>query len=247
MRLVASGAAEVGQRLILLIAHLGQVVIAQNGLSAQPIFGGPAYFIRNIIYNTPMHGAIKNGAANPAGVIIYHNTFVAENSHARGNSNFHYRNNLTMGTDHPEKPVFWSVNYTSYATMDYNGYRPNRNGRPQFVWKSPAAGVLREYNLSKMSNQEYQTLADFRRGTGQEEHGLELDYDIFVKVRPPDPSNLHAVHESRGVDFQLRPGTAAVDAGCRLPNVNEDFTGSAPDLGALEVGRPVPVYGPRKP
>jgi hypothetical protein len=31
----------------------------------------------------------------------------------------------------------------------------------------------------------------------------------------------------------------------KLPNVNEDANGSAPDLGALEVGRLVPHYGPR--
>ena len=30
-----------------------------------------------------------------------------------------------------------------------------------------------------------------------------------------------------------------------LPNVNDNFTGRAPDLGALESGRPVPHYGPR--
>ena len=38
---------------------------------------------------------------------------------------------------------------------------------------------------------------------------------------------------------------AAVDAGVALPTVNDDFSGRAPDLGALEVGRPAPHYGPR--
>jgi hypothetical protein len=28
--------------------------------------------------------------------------------------------------------------------------------------------------------------------------------------------------------------------------VNDNFTGKAPDLGALEVGMPLPIYGPRK-
>ena len=28
------------------------------------------------------------------------------------------------------------------------------------------------------------------------------------------------------------------------PTVNEDFAGRAPDLGALETGKPVPHYGP---
>ena len=30
-----------------------------------------------------------------------------------------------------------------------------------------------------------------------------------------------------------------------LPTVTDGFTGTAPDLGALEVGRPAPYYGPR--
>ena len=31
----------------------------------------------------------------------------------------------------------------------------------------------------------------------------------------------------------------------RGPNVNDGFTGRAPDLGAYELGQPIPVYGPR--
>jgi hypothetical protein len=33
----------------------------------------------------------------------------------------------------------------------------------------------------------------------------------------------------------------------RLPNVNDDFAGRGPDLGAYETGRPAPRYGPRRP
>jgi hypothetical protein len=47
------------------------------------------------------------------------------------------------------------------------------------------------------------------------------------------------------VDVRLKPGTAPVDAGVVIPNVNEDYTGEAPDLGAYELGKPVPHYGPR--
>ena len=32
-----------------------------------------------------------------------------------------------------------------------------------------------------------------------------------------------------------------------LPTVTDGFTGTAPDLGALEVGRAAPHYGPRDP
>jgi hypothetical protein len=31
-----------------------------------------------------------------------------------------------------------------------------------------------------------------------------------------------------------------------LPTITDGFAGSAPDLGALEVGKPVPHYGPRQ-
>jgi hypothetical protein len=37
----------------------------------------------------------------------------------------------------------------------------------------------------------------------------------------------------------------ALDGGEVLANINEDFVGAAPDLGAYERGRPIPPYGPR--
>jgi hypothetical protein len=30
-----------------------------------------------------------------------------------------------------------------------------------------------------------------------------------------------------------------------LPNINDGYSGKAPDLGALEIGSPEVVYGPR--
>jgi len=81
--------------------------------------------------------------------------------------------------------------------------------------------------------------------TGQEAHGVELDYDIFENARPPDPKTPHAVYHAADFDFRLKPGGKAEDAGVRLPNVNDDFTGQAPDLGAYEIGKPLPLYGPR--
>jgi hypothetical protein len=219
---------------------------AQHGLSAQPVFGGPAYFYRNIVYNVPMGGALKNGGANPAGVLVYHNTFIAENSNVRGNSNMHYRNNLILGTNHPERPVLGKLTYTRYTSLDYNGYRPNPNNKPQFVWQAPAAGRLRDYALTTTNSQNFHTLAEFGRATGQEAHGVLVDYDIFKNVRPPDPTRPHAVYEIGDMDFSLRAGSIAVDAGCPLSNLNYGFSGKAPDLGALEFGQPLPVYGPRK-
>ena len=109
---------------------------AHTGLSAQPIFGGPAYYIRNIVYNTPV--ALK--FSNPAGVIVYHNTIIAENRTAQRVSNAHFKNNLFLGTD---TPVGITVlgGPTAYSSYDYNGYRPNRAAESNYSWLGPKPGV----------------------------------------------------------------------------------------------------------
>jgi hypothetical protein len=74
-----------------------------------------------------------------------------------------------------------------------------------------------------------------------------VDYDVFVNVPKldRDPKTVQRLYNFKDYDFRLRPGSAAIDRGVVIPNVNDGFTGSAPDLGALEAGQPLPVYGPR--
>ena len=135
---------------------------------------------------------------------------------------------------------------TAYSTYDYDGFRPNRNGGDPYTWIAPEKGLLRNYETRTGSTtQSFKTLAELAAATGQEAHGIEVDYDVFENLRPPDPAKPRAVYFGRDLDFRLKPGGKAVDAGVRLPNVNDDFTGKAPDLGAYEVGKPAPVYGPR--
>ena len=43
----------------------------------------------------------------------------------------------------------------------------------------------------------------------------------------------------------VHPGSAAIDAGIELPSITDGFTGKAPDLGAYELDKPLPHYGPR--
>ncbi|HEY7041807.1 MAG TPA: hypothetical protein VID28_23255 [Methylomirabilota bacterium] len=59
---------------------------------------------------------------------------------------------------------------------------------------------------------------------------------------PRDPERRQP---SASVDLRLAPRSRAVDAGVRLPNFNDVFTGTGPDLGCCEVGQPLPHYGPR--
>jgi hypothetical protein len=215
---------------------------AHTGLSAQPVFGGPVYFVRNVIYNAPT--ALKF-MAKPAGLLVYHNTIVSENRNTQTYSNAHFRNNLFLGTDAPGRAISAFANATSYSTYDYDGFRPNRAGTEPYIWIAPKGGELRDYEVGARDGRRFKSLAEMAAATGQETHGIEIDYDIFEHVAPPDYKTPHAVYHSAGLDFRLKRGSKAIDAGVRLPNVNDDFKGSAPDLGAYESGNEIPVYGPR--
>ena len=62
-----------------------------------------------------------------------------------------------------------------------------------------------------------------------------------------DMKTLQKLYDAKDSDFRLKPGSAAVDRGAVIPNVTDGYTGTAPDLGALELGQSVPHYGPRSP
>ena len=216
---------------------------AHTALSAQPIFGGPAYYIRNVVYNTPV--ALK--FANPAGVVVLHNTFIAENRTAQRVSNADFRNNLFLGTDArtgiavlggppPTRPTTttatgriaaptrstpgWDRSPASASTTRSSRSR-RRASRRSRNWLPPPG---RKRTASRWTTTSSKICARRRRRTHRSQ------------ARP---------YKATSLDFRLKPGSKAVDAGVRLPNVNDGFSGRAPDLGAYEVGQPAPMYGPR--
>lgn len=216
---------------------------AHNGYSAQPMFGGPVYFFRNILYHVPAGGAFKF-SAKPSGILAFHNTMIGEQTARDPYSNAHYRNNLFLGRDTPNRGVMTWANSTANFSSDYNGYRPNRGVRDQYAWLAPVPGKT-AYEPQDSDWKNFATLAEFREATGQETHGVELDFDIFEKLSPPNPAQRHRVYHSMDLNFRLKANSKAIDAGVALPTVNDGFTGKAPDLGAIEYGKPEPHYGPR--
>ncbi len=212
---------------------------AENGISAQPVFGGPAYYIRNILYNVPLGGALKIHGGVP-GLTAYHNTFIAESNAGARYPNANFRNNLILGTDGPTNVS--SLHFTTpYSIADYNGYRPNRgpdSPENQFKWLS-----------SDGESVGFKTMKDFSKASGLEKHGIIVDYDVFEDLMKP----VHAlegglpspVYHAVDLNFRLNPKGKAVDAGVVIPNVNDGFNGKAPDLGALEVGSDPVIYGAR--
>jgi hypothetical protein len=217
---------------------------AQGGYSSQPVFGGPAYFIGNLLYHVPTGIAFKF-TSRPAGLFVYHNTIIGEQISRAPSANMHFRNNLFLGRDTPDRGVMAWANSTDSFSSDYNGFRPNKGVAAQFRWLAPKSGQAQNREPSDGDWKIFPTLAELRTATKQEAHGIEVDYDDFERMVPPDPANRHAVYHAVDLNFRLKPTSKAVDAGVVIPTVNDGYTGRAPDLGALEVGKPEPKYGPR--
>ncbi len=216
---------------------------AQGGYSSQPVFGGPIYFYRNLLYNVPSGVAFKF-SAKPAGLYVYHNTIIGEHVIRDPSSNMHYRNNLFLGRDTVDRGIMAWANATDAYSSDYNGFRPNKGVAAQYLWLGPKQGQ-RIYEPKPEDWKSFRTLADFKAATGQEAHGIEVDFDIFEKMVPSNPADRHGVYHAMDLNFRLKPGSKAVDAGVVIPTVNDGFAGLAPDLGAIEVGKPEQKYGAR--
>lgn len=220
---------------------------ASHAFCNQPSNGGPIYWVRNVAYHLPGGSTrLTNGSA---GVLFYNNTILAETS-AQGASNVHWRNNLFLGEN--SQPVLFDVNtYTSYSSSDYNGFRPNPGVETSFQWNIPNQGIAdfagTGHNPS-LKTQKFPTLQAYSQATGQDQHSVLLDYDVFVNVPKLDRNDLKTVqrvYKAEDFDFRLKAGSAAVDKGVALPTVSQKFSGKAPDLGAVEQGEPAPHYGPR--
>ena len=200
---------------------------AHTGLSAQPFYGGPCYFIRNEMYGiTALPFKLHNYCT---GLEIYHNTSCCAE---QGFRSFHMwqnatvRNNLFLGG---ERYAMETGSPTRYTTLDHNGWRKNSEER-FFKWFDG-----KEWHRCV-------SLKELREKTGHEEHGVQVDYDVFTKASVPEAGR---TCQTDDFDLRLRPDGVAVDAGQIVANVNDGFAGEAPDLGCHEVGHATPHYGPR--
>ena len=213
-----------------------------GAFSAQTIFGGPVYFLRNIVY-TGVGGSIKF-SITPTGVLTYNNTYIATN-HATGlASNVHFRNNLFLAHGTQPGSGFSVTTFTNYSSSDYNGYRNARGAEQPFAWNSPPLETVRDFNAAP-TVRNFATLEALVAAVGQERHSVLVDYDVFERVSQPTNPDIRHVYDVSRFDFHPRAGGAAIDAGIAIPNVTEGFAGRAPDLGALEAGAPTPHYGTR--
>jgi hypothetical protein len=206
-----------------------------NALSFQPMYCGPWYFIRNQVIG---RGGIFKFRVQDR-FLLAHNTFVRW---GYADYRMHHiltalsRNNLFISAG-GNQPI-WLANRSAdprytlpdvYTTnwmtdVDYDGF--DWGDAPEaFRWE----------------NKRFVDIASFAQTIGIERHGIRVrKEEIFENWNVP-PEFARVAPQI----LSLKRECNAIDAGAVLPNINEDFSGSAPDLGAHEFGKPLPRYGPR--
>ena len=203
-------------------------------LSSQPSLGGPTYFIRNVMYN--IIDCPFKLARYSHGDVVLHNTVVKVGDGLRvihNPSYAYFRNNLAIGGegggsfgnyDSGEGRAVEFPYADSTTSLDYDGV-----GTHGTAFLAKIDGI-KTYSIEEL------------RDTTTEKHAVLVDMNVFRQgVEFPNP----AIPEREPADLRLRPGSAAVDAGLVITNVNDNFTGSGPDLGAYELGADPTHYGPR--
>ena len=200
-----------------------------QGISVQPLFGGPCYIFRNTMYNTELETFKMHN--NPSGFLVYHNTSVkagmplilATSAKVRRAI---FRNNLFIGT--ADKYAFEIMPPMEECDWDYDGF----GGGP---WG----------NFAKWNGKIYPTFEALRDGSGIEKHAVLVDPKTCFATGVLPPGTCKTQFPPATNDLRPKAGSDAVDKGEPLPNINDGFRDKAPDLGACELGDPLPQYGPR--
>jgi MYXO-CTERM domain-containing protein len=201
-------------------------------LSFQPIFGGPAYAFRNVILNVvdeqqKLHSL--GSTEETVGALVLNNTFLSS-KHALNLQTpatahwFSLENNLYIGptTTLSGKTVDWSAPIDN-GTIDWNGWFPD--------------GAFDFGSAGKYAN-----FAAMKTAGKLEKNGTLLAGSIFASglAAPADYKP-----KLSPVDATLAAASPAIDKGVSLGDITGGYKGAAPDLGALELGCPLPIYGVR--
>ena len=195
-----------------------------NGIAFQPQQGAPWYIIRNqIVINSESPFKFRTTDR----FVLLHNTIVGWGKMICCNDDHllrsFSRNNLWISANGGQ--MWWFPVGGDWRTdLDYDG----------FDWGSASA----PFTYAGVSFPNLLGLA----GVGLEKKGLRIDKNAcFQTFNVPGNSPTTIPPQF----MSLKAGCNAIDAGALLPNINDGFLGSAPDLGAYEFGQPLPVYGPR--
>lgn len=222
-----------------------------HGVSFQPQYCGPWYIVRNEI--SARASILKPNVADR--FVLVSNTLVAENRHAQRNADLllksFSRNNLWIllpptGEKGPGSPI-WYAGSAGRGQKYAMEYQPVADWRTDvdydgFDWGT--APVAFRWEVVPGQRRDFADLAAFAQAVGIERHARRVRKEEIFEIQDLR-AYLKEPYSPRRLT--LRAGSPAIDAGQALPNLCDDFQGTAPDLGAYEFGQPLPHYGPRAP
>jgi hypothetical protein len=195
------------------------------GISLAPVYDGPVYAVRNLIYRTGVGNndytgspfKFNSGYGTSGPMYLFHNTADAVVTVPRSNGLYvkapgsweliYARNNVWAGTD--------------YALNNYNAGQPVDLDYDD-LWNAGANDLVR------WDGTRYATLAAFTAATGQEAHGLNVAPG-FADVTSGD--------------YTLDAFSDLIDAGLLIPGINDGYEGAAPDIGAFEFTPSLTLHG----
>ncbi len=184
------------------------------GISLAPVYTGPVYAIRNLVYRTgvgnnsftgsPFKFNSGYGASGP--MYLFHNTADAA---LPGNNGLYVK-----------APGAWTLVYarnniwagTAYAVENYATDQPIDLDYDE-LWNGSSG------DLARWNDVRYATLSAFATATGQESHGKSIA-----------PGFADAASGA----YTLSTSSKLIDAGVVIPGINDNYAGAAPDIGAFE-------------
>jgi parallel beta-helix repeat protein len=177
----------------------------QMGISLAPITVGPVFVVRETFYDF-WRDAFKVSLDSSGRVYLYHNVAYTNRDATNALTSAGRWYNMVFKNN--------AIRSTHYVMEDF--------------FSKPEGSIQMDYDnlyttsvsrFVKWENIRYSDIEDFRQAKGLELHGLS---------RPPafmDPAN---------GDFHPGAGSPLIDAGVVIPNINDVYSGSAPDIGVYE-------------
>jgi hypothetical protein len=199
-----------------------------QGISLQPVYGGPVYVFRNVMVNVAVEPFKLHNS--PSGVLIFHNTCVKNGAPA------------LLWTPEPVRHCLMRNNLFVGTAADYAWDSTAPMVDCDFDYEGFGGGPFRQF--LRWNRARYATLDEVRNRAPVLKHAVQVDAATAFATGARPPREV-AAPILAPPDLRPAVGSQAIDAGEIRPGWNDGFRGRGPDLGAYELGDPLPHYGPR--
>ncbi|GHB99333.1 hypothetical protein GCM10007047_14450 [Cerasicoccus arenae] len=195
------------------------------------------------------YGAIGAAVPTLGPVYFFRNVYAVSRKHEGTSANDltgHYLVKIGNENAQLSRGKMYIFHNTSLQPAPFDGSNmPSSGAQAGIAYTSPKK---KQENITSRNN-----IFHMRRPTNwsiknpQKTTSNDFDYDLYDgRTAFKDGSEANGVEASPQFVYApdgrlwLSPGTPGHDAGERLPNFNDRFVGSAPDMGAIEQGSPEP-------